>query len=121
MFSMRKLAFAAVILCVATARGQSTRREPHVGYLYPAGGRQGTTVYVIAGGQFLFGPTDIYVSGKGVSASVDRYIKPLFNIRKEQRFLLMKRMAEVREKRLKEAKVAPEAIKKISADRKSVV
>ncbi len=115
MSSMHKLAFAAVILCVATARGQSTRREPHIGYLYPAGGRQGTTVHIIAGGQFLTGPTNIYVSGKGVSASVDRYIRPLFNIQKEQRLLLMKRMAEVREKRLKEAKVAPEAIKKLSA------
>ena len=112
---MRKLAFAAVILCAAAAWGQSTKREPHIGYLYPAGGRQGTTVRVIAGGQFLAGPTDVYVSGEGVRASVNRYIKPLFNIQREQRFLLMKRMAEVREKRLKEAKVAPEAIKKIRA------
>ena len=110
---MRKLMFAAAVLCVATARGQSIRREPHIGYLYPAGAQQGSTVQIVAGGQYLAGPIDVYVSGKGVRASVVRYFKPLFNIQKEQRFLLLKRMAEVREKRLKEAGVGPETIKKI--------
>ena len=115
MSGMWKLMLAATVLCVSAARGQSIGREPNVGYLYPAGARQGSTVQIVAGGQNLWGPTDVYVSGEGVRASVVRYMKPISNIQKEQRFLLLKRMTEVRDKRLKEAGVEPEAIEKISS------
>ncbi|KPK50080.1 MAG: hypothetical protein AMK72_03035 [Planctomycetes bacterium SM23_25] len=102
---VRRLTFAAAVLSVATARGQSVRREPHIGYLYPAGVRQGSTAQIIAGGQYLAGPVEVYVSGKGVRASVVRYIRPIFNLQRAQRSVLLKRMAEVREKRLEEAGV----------------
>ena len=100
----RKSLFAAGLLWATAALGQSTR-EPHIGYLYPAGARRGTTVRIIAGGQYLSGPIDVHVSGKGVRASVVKYIRPLFNINKEQRYLLMKSMADVTRKRLTEAGV----------------
>jgi len=113
MASMRRLAFAAAVLCVTTARGQSVRRDPHIGYLYPAGARRGSTVQIAAGGQYLNGPQEVYVSGRGVRASVVRYVRPIFNLQREQRSVLLKRMADVREKRLKEAGVSPEVLARI--------
>jgi hypothetical protein len=52
-------------------------RTPHIGYVYPAGGRQGETFQVELGGQYLDGATDVYVSGAGVRATVVEHIKPL--------------------------------------------
>lgn len=43
---------------------------PHIGYIYPADGQQGTTVQVIVGGQYLVDVSDAYVSGNGVQAVV---------------------------------------------------
>ncbi|MHC4461564.1 MAG: hypothetical protein ACYS30_09025 [Planctomycetota bacterium] len=77
-------------------------REPHIGYLYPGGGQQGSVIQITAGGQFLRGANDVYVSGKGVHASVIQYIKPLRNLQKEQRQLLQSRLKEVRNMRLAE-------------------
>ncbi|MHC4630052.1 MAG: hypothetical protein ACYS9C_02130 [Planctomycetota bacterium] len=99
---MQRLMFVALMLCVATAWGQSVTNQPHIGYLYPGGGQQGSVIKITAGGQFLGGATDVYVSGQGVRASVVRYIRPRRNLQKEQRQLLQKRLKEVREKRLAE-------------------
>jgi len=94
--------FVALTLCIATAWGQSNMREPHIGYLYPGGGQQGTVIQITAGGQYLGGATEVYVSGQGVHASVIRYVRPLRNLQKEQRQLLQKRLREVRNIRLAE-------------------
>ena len=42
-------------------------RAPHIGFVYPAGGRQGDTFQIEIGGQYLDGVTGAYVSGGGVS------------------------------------------------------
>ena len=94
--------FFVSALCVAAAWGQQVASEPHIGYLYPAGGEQGTVVQITAGGQFLSGVVGVHVSGRGVRASVVRYIRPLRNLQPEQRKLLQDRLREVREKRLAE-------------------
>ncbi len=99
---IRRPTFVALTLCVATAWGQSNKREPHIGYLYPGGGQQGSVVQITAGGQFLTGTTNVYVSGEGVRASVIRYIRPLRNLQKQQRVLLQKRLKEMRDKCLAE-------------------
>ena len=62
------------MLGAAQAWGQA---GPHVGYVYPAGGRQGTVVRVTVGGQGLGEPAAVYVSGTGVSASVVDFVRPL--------------------------------------------
>jgi len=77
-------------------------REPHIGYLYPGGAQRGTVVQITAAGQYLTGATDVYVSGKGVRASVVKYIRPMRNLQPEQRQLLQRRLREVRQKRLAE-------------------
>ena len=50
---------------------------PHAAYVYPAGGRQGSTFQVMVGGQFLDGVKSAMVSGAGVSAAVVEHLKPL--------------------------------------------
>jgi hypothetical protein len=50
---------------------------PHAGYVYPAGARQGDTVEVVVGGQFLDGVSTAMLSGSGVHASVAEFVKPL--------------------------------------------
>jgi len=97
-----RVLLVVLMLCVATAWSQSNTREPHIGYLYPAGGQAGSVIRIAAAGQFLNGATDVYVNGRGVHASVVRYIRPLRNLQKEQRDLLMQRLKEVQQKRLAE-------------------
>jgi hypothetical protein len=50
---------------------------PHIGYVYPAGGRQGTTTELAVGGQYLNNPSGAFVSGAGVEAKVGEYTRPL--------------------------------------------
>ena len=61
------LGLAALLTTVSLASGQTT---PYIGYVYPAGGQQGTTVEVRLGGQRIDGLHSALVSGKGVSAEV---------------------------------------------------
>ena len=71
MLTFGKSAFALLLLCVTVAYG--VEKQPNIGYLYPAGGQQGTIIKIAAGGQFLGGARDVYISGEGVKASVVRY------------------------------------------------
>ncbi len=92
----------AVILCVASTWGQTAPSEPHIGYLYPAGGQAGTVTRITVGGQFLRGVKEVYVSGEGVHAEVLGYYKPIRNIKSEQRNELVQRLKTVRDARLAE-------------------
>jgi hypothetical protein len=91
-------AFAACAWCAA-APAQNAPREPKVGYLYPAGGRAGTTVQVAAGGQALRDPQAVLISGGGVSAKVIRHVQPLRPLDGDQRKLLQERLRELHEGR----------------------
>ncbi|MFQ6131016.1 MAG: hypothetical protein ACE5R4_03195 [Armatimonadota bacterium] len=99
--------------CLASAWGQPNATGPHIGYVYPAGGQQGTTFRAAVGGQFLRGADDAYVSGEGVRASVVEYGRPLDNMElgRVSRFLreLVKRRwsARVMEAAAKEAADMP--------------
>jgi hypothetical protein len=68
------LAFAIVLATISTARAQNL---PHLGYVYPAGGRQGATFQVVMGGQFLANATNAHFSGAGIRAKVIEYNRPL--------------------------------------------
>ncbi|MHC4395060.1 MAG: PPC domain-containing protein [Planctomycetota bacterium] len=96
------LLFLIISLSAAGAWAQPNQRKPHIGYLYPGGGQQGTVVKVIAGGQFLRGATEVYFSGTAVRASVIKYLNPPRNFNREQRQLLRMRMEQVLKKRLSE-------------------
>ncbi|MFH0965225.1 MAG: hypothetical protein V2A58_14590 [Planctomycetota bacterium] len=89
-------------LCATSAWAAPAKREPHIGYVFPAGGRQGSAFEVTLGGEFLRGVTDVYVSGEGVRASVIKHYPPQRNVTQEQRQELRRRLAELAEKRLAE-------------------
>ena len=94
------LAFLMVIAaCAAGVSAQQGRRSPHIGFVYPAGGQQGTTIHVLVGGQYLRGAADAYISGQGVRASVIQYYPPLRNLDRKQREELARRLRELIEKR----------------------
>jgi hypothetical protein len=46
----------------AWAQQMRTRREPHIGYAYPAGAQSGTSVQIVVGGQYLDGVTDVLIA-----------------------------------------------------------
>ena len=57
--------------------GLAQPTSPHIGYVYPAGGRQGAVFQVAVGGQYLNNATNAYISGPGVQAVVVDYSRPL--------------------------------------------
>ena len=58
-------------------REAQPQQSPHVGYVFPAGGRQGSEFEVRVGGQFLDGITNAYVSGPGIHVKVVELVKPM--------------------------------------------
>jgi hypothetical protein len=91
----RSAACGSLLFLALSAFAQPT---PHAGYVYPAGGRQGTTFTVKLGGQFLDGATNAYVSGSGVKVTVLEHTRPLTpmqanNLREQLRALQEKRQA----------------------------
>jgi hypothetical protein len=68
------LGFAASLAMVPALHAQ---RSPNIGYVYPAGGRQGTTFQAAISGQYLDGVTNVIVSGQGVQATIVDYVRPI--------------------------------------------
>jgi hypothetical protein len=79
------------------AWGQAGAQTPRIGYVYPAGGQQGSTIEVTVGGQLLRGVTDAYVCGEGVYASVSSYYPPGRSLTRERRQELRRRLEELRD------------------------
>ena len=99
MIEFRILLPVVLAAFVPYAGAQTSERDPRVGYLYPAGGRQATTFEVTAGGQRLAGVSGAVVTGEGVHVSVMKWYRPVRPLDRDQRELLQKRLQEVREKR----------------------
>ncbi len=97
LFSRKNLVFI-IMFCSTTAWA-----APHIGYLYPAGAKQGTTIKITVGGQDLRGANKLYISGEGITASVIQSARQPNNLQKEQRAYVTKRLKEVKAKRLSEA------------------
>jgi len=64
------------------------QRHPAIGYVYPAGGQQGSSFEITVGGQYLSGITGVHVSGVGVQGVIQEHDRPL----------PQKRINEMREK-----------------------
>jgi hypothetical protein len=86
------LGVAAALALAPAVRAQFT---PHIGYVYPAGGKQGSTFKLTIGGQYLDGVTNAFVTGSGISATVVSYVKPItmqqFNDLRERLTELMRK------------------------------
>ena len=81
---------AGFVLAAGPMGGQGVTTTPNLGYLYPAGGKQGSTVEVLAGGQRLAGVHGVLVTGDGVEATVVKHYRPVRNVNGDQRKLLTK-------------------------------
>jgi hypothetical protein len=81
-----------VVLLLTVVPAALAQNMPHLGYVYPAGGQQGTTVQVKIGGQFLTGVNDVYLSGSGIEATLGEYARPMNGMQATQ---LRDRMAEL--------------------------
>jgi hypothetical protein len=95
------------LLPAATGQGGVLRRDPHAGYVYPAGGRVGTTVTVTIGGQNLRAAQDCRITGGRVQARILRWIPPPRRLDRPQAQELRRRLAELRDARLGQTGVAP--------------
>ena len=85
-----------MLLLFAGSSALAQLPTPHIGYVYPAGGRQGTTIQVAVGGQYLDGATNAFVSGAGVRAVVAEFVKPLTPQQANQ---LREKLKELQDKR----------------------
>ncbi|MDD4871994.1 MAG: PPC domain-containing protein [Kiritimatiellae bacterium] len=65
------------VLPVTRAQQKQNQNGPHIGYVYPAGGKAGTTFEVVIGGQFLTGLTNVFISGGGIQATITDLIRPI--------------------------------------------
>jgi hypothetical protein len=75
-------------------------RSPQIGYLYPAGGQQGKVILISAGGQHLAQSKEVFISGHGVTGKIVKYIRPTYNINREQRKDLLEKLGKVCDKKL---------------------
>lgn len=70
------------------AQAQRATAVPHIGYVYPAGGRPGTTVRVVLGGQALATPLQLWCDCPEITTRVLEHIRPMplqrFNQIREQ-------------------------------------
>ena len=70
-----QLAAALVLPAFLAAAPAARAQTAYIGFVYPAGGQQGTTFRVTLGGQTLEGVNRAFVSGGGVQAKVVEYNK----------------------------------------------
>jgi hypothetical protein len=83
-----------VVFFVIAAPLRSQQNAPNIGFVYPAGGRQGDTIEVEVGGQFLDN-AGAYITGGGIQAKVLDLAKPL---PPEQQTTLRERLEELQKK-----------------------
>lgn len=72
--SLLTILVASVSFTVAASAQQGTR--PRIGYVYPAGSRQGAELELVIGGRNLAGVATVYVSGSGIETFAFGYSNP---------------------------------------------
>jgi hypothetical protein len=83
---------AALWLCF----GASGANAMHIGYLYPAGGRAGTTVEILVGGRALNGVTGVRVSGGGIKKATVERVPHMGHIPGPQKRWMTKYLKQIR-------------------------
>jgi hypothetical protein len=72
-------AIFSVLAALALAPAAHAQRRPHIGYVYPAGAQQSTTVQLKLGGQDLDGVEGVLVTGTGVNGKIIEYFRRISN------------------------------------------
>ena len=86
---------AAGLAILAAAVLSARAQNQYIGYAYPAGGQQDSTFPVRIGGQGLANPTDVIVTGEGVTARLVEYYRVFDN---QELGLLNQQLNELRKK-----------------------
>ncbi|MCM8776970.1 MAG: PPC domain-containing protein [Candidatus Omnitrophica bacterium] len=79
----KKVIVFVYLLLVVSVYPQMTGRDPSIGYVYPAGGQQGSVIQITIGGQNLQNVSDAYITGDGIIVKKVVHIPPL-NSRQRQ-------------------------------------
>lgn len=67
----RSVRWFYVLIGMAAAAGTVwAQPAPRIGFVYPAGGKQGTSFEVVVGGQFLDESKDVIISGEGITTQI---------------------------------------------------
>lgn len=80
----------------ALCLGAAALHGMHIGYLYPAGGRAGTTVEILVGGRALWGASTVRVSGGGVKVVGVERVPGMGHIPGPQKRWMMKYLKMIR-------------------------
>jgi len=94
MSKLKRLPILGLAILVAAASSAQAENE-YIGYVYPAGGQQGTTFPIRLGGQRLVDASDVVVSGEGVSVRLVDYYRVWNN---QEMALLREQLNELRKK-----------------------
>ena len=97
--------FAALIAAVPLARAQS---DPHIGYIFPAGARQGTAVEITVGGENLAGTKEALVPGGGLEIRIIGHAAPFSD---RQLGMVNRKMQQIGELRSSGRKASEEGSK----------
>ena len=101
---MNKLRFAILGLAILVAAASSVRAQnQYIGYVYPAGGQQGSTFPIRLGGQGLVYASDLVVSGEGVSVRLVDYYRVFDN---QEMSFLSQQLNELQKKELDDVMAA---------------
>lgn len=93
--ALRPIFKSAVLgLVVATASLASAQNQ-YIGYVYPAGGQQDSTFQIRLGGQGLLDPSEVVVTGEGISVRLVDYYRVLNN---QELDLLRQQLNELKKK-----------------------
>lgn len=103
-----RIFLAAIALSLALVSSTWAQHDPHIGYVYPAGGKQGSTFTVVIGGQYLNNSSDVFITSDGVHATINEQERQLTP--KEQQEL-KETLAKFQEKRKNGERLTLEEIK----------
>jgi hypothetical protein len=104
---------ACGLISVLAASSIATAQTPRIGYVFPAGGRQGTTFLVTVGGQFLgswkgdyhIDVLQAHFSGGGIQAAVRKDIRHLTS---QETQVLQDKLEQLRRKNSKDVETVKE-------------
>ena len=91
-FSRLLILWLAILGLAATS---TWAQSQYIGFVYPAGGQQGSTFPILLGGQGLNNASDLVVSGEGVSVRLVDYFRVLNN---EEMGFLSRQLSELQKK-----------------------
>jgi len=85
MTAFRRITACWLLSVLASVSVATAQQYPRIGYVFPAGGRQGTTFLVTVGGQFLgswkgeyqIDVLQAHFSGAGITAEIVKDVKPM--------------------------------------------